>query len=233
MKLRIGPILRDVWGAYKAHWKLLVPLATLVLLPQTIADAFVGEIRVDKVEKLSDVLQLATIPLTLAINLAGEALFSGIIAVLVVKWRQGEEVGDLREHARTIPYGRLIAIDLLIVVAVTVGFVLLVIPGILAFTYLLIAPSLIEINNLTIREAIRQSIYLVRGSFWRVLGVAVVVLVFSDTLAAVLEAPLHGVEGEIVFNLGVHALVEPFQGLATVLLALALMDLKGMKPAAD
>ncbi|MDP9188229.1 MAG: hypothetical protein M3O25_03155 [Actinomycetota bacterium] len=231
MKLSIWPILRDVWRAYRAHWKLLIALSVLLLAPQAAADAFLGEIEIEKVENLNDVLKLASVPFTLGINLFGEALYSGIIAVLIVKWRNGEQLGDLREHARTIPYGRLIAIDILIVFAVAAGLILLIIPGVLAFTYLLIAPALVEINKLTIRQAIRQSVELVRGSFWRVLGFALVVLALSDGFTAVLEAPLHGVKGEIVFNLGVHALLEPFQGLATVLLALALIDLKAARTA--
>ena len=230
MKLRVGPILRDIWRSYKAHWKILIPLSVLVLLPQSAADAFFGEIEIEKVDNLEDVLKLAAIPFTLGINLFGEALYSGIIAVLVVKWRKDEPVGDLGEYARRIPYLRLIGIDLLLVAAVAVGLALLVVPGVLAFTYLLIAPALVEINKLTIREAIRQSVELVRGNFWRVLGFALVVLAASDAFTAILEAPLHGVEGEIVFNLGVHAVLEPFQGLGTVLLALALMDLHGLQP---
>lgn len=233
MKLRIWPILRDVWRAYKAHWKILIPLSVLLLLPQSVADAFLGAIEIEKVESFEDVLKLALVPFTLGINLFGEALYSGIIAVLIVKWRAGEAVGDLGEYARKIPYARLIGIDILIVAAVAVGLLLLVVPGVLAFTYLLIAPALVEINKLTIREAIRQSIELIRGNFWRVLGFAFVVLAASDAFTAILEAPLHGVQGEFVFNLGVHALIEPFQGLATVLLALALMDLKGLKPAPE
>ena len=72
---------------------------------------------------------------------------------------------------------------------------LLVVPGVLVFTYLLIAPALIEIEHVTIRESIRRSIQLVRGSFWRVLGFALLVFATTDGIAHLLESPIHGVEG--------------------------------------
>ena len=230
MKLRFRPILRDTWLAYRAHWKVLVPLAGLILAPQAIGDAFLGEARVEKVEKPSDVFTLLSIPLTAAINLGGEALFSGIVAALITHWRLGKPPADLRETARSIPFLRLIAADLLLIAGVALGLILLVIPGIVFFTYFLIAPALIEINDLTIRDAFRQALYLVRGSFWRVLGIAVLVLIVSDTVTGLLEAPIHGVEGEVLFNLVVHAVVEPFSALVTVLLAFSLKEIKGIPP---
>lgn len=226
MKLAITPILRDVWRAYKAHWMLLIPLSLVVLLPQTIGDALLGEIRIERIEAFSDLVKVATIPATLVVNLGGEALFAGMIAALIVQWREGRELEHLVATARRIPYLRLIAIDLMLAIGTVVGLLVLVIPGVIFFTYLMISPALIELNKLTIRDAVRQSVGLVRGSFWRVLGFAVVVLTLTDIVTTVLEAPLHGVQGEILFNLAIHAVLEPFQGLTTVLLALALIDLR-------
>ena len=102
---------------------------------------------------------------------------------------------------------------------------LLVVPGVLVFTYLLIAPALIEIEHVTIRESIRRSITLVSGSFWRVLGFAVLVFAVTDGIVHLLESPVHGVEGEALFNLGVEAAIEPVVTVFIVVLALALIDL--------
>jgi hypothetical protein len=228
LNLHVRPILRDTWRAYKAHWKVLVPLAALILAPQAIVDGFVGDIEIEKIEKLSDVLKLASVPTVAGINLGGEALFSGIVAALITQWRRGEAAEDLRVTAREIPYLRLIAADLLLILGVAVGLVLLVIPGLVFYAYFLIAPALIEINGLTVRQAFHQAYSLVQGNFWRVLGIAVVVLVFTDAVTGAVEAPIEGVEGvggEIIFNLAAHAVIEPFSGLVTVLLAFTLSDM--------
>lgn len=228
MKLAIRPILVDVWRVYRARWQILIPLSLLVLAPQAVADALLGEVRIERIQAFSDVAKLASIPLALAVNLGGEALYAGITAALVIHWRSGRELTQLVAVAREIPYLRLIAIDVLLVAGTIAGLVVVLAPGIIFFTYLLIAPALIEINKLRIRDALRQSVTLVRGSFWRVLGFAVVVLIATEAATTVLEAPLHGVPGEVAFNLGAHALLEPFQGLATVLLAIALMERHGL-----
>ena len=218
-------MLRDTFAVYKRHWKVLVPVTMVVLAPQAIGDALIGEVEVEGVKRPEDVLKLASIPVAVAVNLGGEALLSGIVAAFVIDWRRGGESSELRQILRGIPYGRLIAIDLLLALGTAAGLVLLVVPGVLVFTYLLIAPALIEIEHVTIRESIRRSITLVSGSFWRVLGFAVLVFAVTDGVVHLLESPVHGVEGEALFNLGVEAAIEPVVTVFTVVLALALIDL--------
>lgn len=225
--LRIFWILRLVVRMYRRRWKLLVPLSVLILFPQALADAAIGDVDIERVHTAADVLKVAAIPLSVAINLGGEALYAGIVAAGVVEWMAGRELTDLRATARTIAYGRLIAIDLILAIGTSVGLVLLVIPGVLFYTYQAVSPALIEIQGSSIRDAMRDSFRLVRGSFWRVLGYSVFVLVASGGIASALHSPLDGVTGNLIWNLGVEALLEPFVGLTTVLLALALLELHG------
>ncbi len=229
MKLRFGPMLRDTWAVYKLHWKVLIPLTAVVLTPQAVGDALLGDIEVESVESTSDVLTLVSIPVRVAVNLGGEALLAGIVAALVLSWRRGERFDSFRDAAREIPFGRLIAVDLLLALGTAIGLVLLIVPGVLVFTYLLIAPALIEIEHVTIRESVRRSVELVRGNFWRVLGFAGAVLIISDLVVALLESPFHDAEREALLNLGIEALVEPILTVATVVLALALIDLSARR----
>ncbi len=226
-KLRMFPVLRDIWLVFRGYWKLLIPLAALVLVPQAVGDALVGNIEIERVEGPADVLKLAAIPATLAVNLGGEAFYAGITAAIVVRWRAGSDLENLRDIARSVLYGRLIALDILLVIGTMVGLVLLIIPGVVFYTYLWVAPAMIEINGLTIRQALRESVELIRGSFWRVLAFATLVLIGTEAAGTVLESPLHGVTGEAVFNLGIDALLEPFQALAAVVLAISLMEIHG------
>ena len=226
-KLRIGWLLHQVWRIYRRRWKLLVPLAVLILIPQTVGDALFGEIEIERIHSATDVAKLISIPLALAINLGGEAMYAGIIAAGVSEWIHGRELNDLGRVARSIRYGRLIAVDLILIVGTAVGFVFLIVPGIVFYTLFVISPALVELEEMPVREAMRRSRELVRGSFWRVLWFTVVVLALSDVVTLVLESPIHGLQGEIVFNLVIEALVEPFQGLTTVILALGLLGLHG------
>lgn len=228
-RLRLLPIGRDVFRVYARHWKLLVPVALVVLLPQALGDALVADFEIERVRTAADVLKLATIPASVAINLGGEALYAGIVAAAVVHWRRGERLPGLRRISREIPVLRLIVVDAILSLGTGLGLVLLVVPGLVFYTYLAISPALIELRRLPVGEALRTSARLVRGSFWRVLVVIVAALVLTDAAGSLLESPIHGVEGETALNMAIHAALEPFQALATVLLALALIDLAGRR----
>ena len=226
-RLPVMQVLRVVWRVYRRKWKFLVPLSLVVLLPQAAADAVFGDVEVERVETAEDILNLASIPLAIAINLGGEALYAGIVAAAVVEWARGRELRDVPGAIRSIEYGRLIALDLILAVGTVIGLVLLIAPGLIFFTYLAVSPALIELDGETVKRALRRSAQLVRGNFWRVLGFTLIVLVVTDSFATLLESPIHGVHGELLFNLLIEAVVEPFQGLTTVFLALALLGLHG------
>lgn len=224
-RLRLTPIWRDIFVVYGRHWRLLVPLAVLVLLPQATADALVGEVEIDHLRTVGDFARLALLPATIAINLGGEAVYAGIVAAVVVHWRRGEPLRGIRGTARELPLGRLVAGDLVLALGTAIGFALLIVPGLLFFAYFAITPALIELRRVTVREAFVTSARLVRGSFWRVLIVAVAILAFTDAAGTALSSPTGGAAGEFAFDLMIEAALQPFQGLMTVLLALALIEL--------
>ncbi len=226
-RLPVIQVLRVVWRVYRRRWRFLIPLSIVVLLPQALGDAALGDVEIERVETPEDVLQLASIPLALAVNLGGEALYAGIVAAAVVEWLAGRELSDFGGAIRSIKFGRLIALDVILAIGTVIGLVLLVIPGVLFFTYLAVSPALIELNGVTVKQAMRQSVELVRGNFWRVLIFTFLVLAITDTAATLLESPVHGLHGELLFNLLIEAAVEPFQGLTTVFLALALLEVHG------
>ena len=226
-KLAIGSVLRVVWRVYRRRWRLLVPLSLLILLPQAVADAWFGDVDIHRVDSLTGFAELVSIPLAIAINLGGEALYAGIVAAAVVEWLQGRELRDVPGAIRSIAYGRLIVLDVILALGTVIGLVFLIVPGLLFYTYTAVSPALIELNGIPVRQALRRSFELVRGNFWRVMIFTLAVLVGSELLLSLLESPLHGVKGELAMNLVLEAVIEPFVGLTTVFLALALLGLHG------
>lgn len=229
-RLRLRPLVRDVLAGYRGHWRMLVPLALIVLLPQALADALVGDLEVHGVEEIGDIVKLAAIPLTVGINLGGEALFAGIIAAAVLEWRAGRRLLDVPGAARHIPYGRLIILDLIVAAGTAAGVILLIVPGLVFYTYFVIAPAMAELQGRGVRDALRGAVRMVRGNFWRVLAFTLFLVVISDSAAALIESPFEGVAYEAGLHLAIKAALEPIQGLGTVLMALALMDLHGERP---
>ena len=55
-------MLRDTFAVYKAHWKVLIPVTMVVLAPQAIGDALIGDVEVEGVKRPEDVLKLAAFP---------------------------------------------------------------------------------------------------------------------------------------------------------------------------
>lgn len=225
-KLAILPLIGDVGRVYARHWKLLIPLALAILLPQALADAAIDDIDVvdyPDARHLAPAIGLGAV--TLVVNLLGEAFYAGAVAAAVLEWRAGGGLPALRALARALPYRRLIGADLVLAAGTVLGLLLLVAPGIAFITYFMITPALIKIERLSVRDAMRRSFHLVRGNFWRVLAIVVVSIVGTETLGTLLELPLDGFHLELVTNLAVEVVVEPFEGLFTVLTALALIEL--------
>jgi hypothetical protein len=60
--------------------------------------------------------------------------------------------------------------------------VVFVVPGVILFTWFVLAAPVVEIEGRGIRDAFARSRTLVRGNFWRVLGLLAPVLIVSDAL---------------------------------------------------
>jgi hypothetical protein len=231
-KLALLSLIGDVGRVYARHWRLLIPLAVVILLPQAVADAAIDEIDVAELggRHLAETLGLGAA--LIVVNLFGEAFYAGAVAAAVLEWRAGSGLPGIRTLARALPYRRLIGADLILTAGTVLGLLLLIAPGIAFITYFTITPALIKIERLSVREAMRRSVELVKGNFWRVLAIVCLAIFGSEALAAPLEQLLHAFHLDLVTNLLAEALVEPFEGLFTVLTALALIELHGgLEPA--
>jgi Uncharacterised protein family (UPF0259) len=220
-------LLADVGRAYAKHWYVLVPLAVVLLLPQALADALDPSLETEDLDLGRAVLLALSLAALVAIGLGGEAMYAGVISALIVRWRAGAGAADLGEIARSLPYGRLIVADLILAAGTALGLALLIVPGVVFITYFLLTTVLIEIERLRVVAAMRRSAALVMGHFWPVLALVLLFVAGTELLTAALEAPLHGIELESAVNLVIEAGVEPLQGLATVLVCLKLIELRG------
>lgn len=221
---------RDIWRLYRDHWRLLTFLAVVVLVPQSLLDAAFGDIRIERVNSLADVAKLLSIPLALVINLGGEAFYSGIVAAVTLHWRAGIARPHVGEVAARIPYLTLIAIDLIVALGTAVGLLFLVVPGFAFATYTFISPALVEVRGLGLRAALREGYELVRGNFRRVLVIGVTVYVVTEAASELVALPFEGFKLEAAGHLLGEAVLQPFQGAAAVIVALALLEIHGREP---
>jgi hypothetical protein len=126
------------------------------------------------------------------VGLAAGFLYTGYVVKLVQDIRDGRRdfsVGELISHAA--PYlGTLILAGILAGIAIAIGFVLIIVPGLILLTiWAVISPSIV-VEDKGVLEAFGRSRELVRGHGWQVFGA--IVLTFLIIVVVGIVASLIG-----------------------------------------
>jgi hypothetical protein len=177
----------------------LVPLTLLglvVFVPVGLVEALsVGVADFEGFKGLSAVVAAAAAVLVIAIQLIGEVVYSGMITRSVVDERRGDR-HSLGEVLRTLPYLRMMAADVLFVLAVVFGLVLVVVPGVLALVWFALVGPVIEVERTGVLGAFRRSRALIAGHFWRAGTIIVVVSLASAYLGELIQVRLSAAIGD-------------------------------------
>jgi Uncharacterised protein family (UPF0259) len=228
--LSIRGVARDVAASYRTHWLFLIVAAVAVLLPQSLADGFLDHIQVEGVHSVRDIAILAAVPVTVVINLFGQAFYAGLTAAAVVEWRAHHPLPGIVALLRSVPLGRLVLLDIVLTLGTAIGLVLLLIPGLIWLTYFSIAPAIIKFEHEDVRGSMRRSRELVRGNFWRVLSLVVGTILLTEVAVGAIGAQFHGAAVVALVDLAADGLLQPIEGLVIVVVALALLELRGEAP---
>jgi hypothetical protein len=195
---RLGSLYAQIWRTYRSWAPGLLLLGLIVFVPLGLLDAAAAEVDLDSLDLTSGVKIAALVAAVGALtttSLLGEVFFSGAVAVALTH-PEGERIPPLREIARQLKYGRLIAIDVLYVLIVVIGLLLLFVPGVLAFVFFGLAGPVVEIEERTVRGALARSWQLVRGNFWLTFLVLVPIEIVGDTIGEGIESLVHDTLGE-------------------------------------
>jgi hypothetical protein len=182
----------------------------------------------------SDLTDQANAPLLLftdlaasGVSLLGTVFLSGFLCRLVGEAEHGKTAPGVWQVARALPWGRLVGADLLAVLAVVVGLLALVIPGLVAMTLLAVVGPVIEIENRSVTQALRRSAHLVRRHFWTVALLGTLPVIAASGIYSILPDPDHGrqVLTALVIRVAAEAPVEAAIGLTLVQLCYRLIAL--------
>lgn len=128
--------------------------------------------------------------LAAVIRLAGHALYTGFVVNLVSDVRDGrrdQSVGDLFSAAAPAIVA-LAVFGILFAIGVGIGFVLLVVPGLILITFWSLGAPAIVVERIGPLAAFGRSWRLVRGAAWSVFGTLLVVLLIVIAIGVVLGA---------------------------------------------
>lgn len=212
----------------------LLLLALVVFVPLGMVHAIALEAELGSIAFTASFKLLAVLVAVLALaatGLVGEVFYTGAVAILLTHPHDGEPP-SLRDIARMVNYGPLIAIDLVYGALVAVGLAFFVVPGFLAFVWLGLAAPIVEIEHTGTRAAFARSVHLVRRRFLVVAAVLIPIELLGDGLTDLAVALTHGLFGseficdwlaDVLSNLA----FTPFYAVAAVLLTVDLIREKG------
>lgn len=230
---KLKSIYRAIAQTYLRRSPTLVAVAIIVFVPLGLIDALAAEVNLDALDISSGIklaALIAAVSAVTATSLLGEVFYSGAVAVSLTH-AENEPAPSLKAIARRLNYRRLIAIDLIYVAMVLVGFVAFIVPGVLFFVWFGLSGPIVEIEERTVRGALGRSWELVRSNFWVVFFVLVPVEVIGDALAEGIASLIHDWLGHSLFAGWLaesfsNILLSPVFAIAAVLLTLDLITEK-------
>lgn len=152
------------------------------------------------------------------LQLIAGALYTGFVVRLVQDVRDGKRDSSVGElvSAATPAIGNLILFSILSGIAIGIGFVLLIIPGLFLLTIWSVGAPAIVVEGKSGIEAFSRSHELVRGQGWDVFGVIAcvfLIIVVSTIIAAAIGAAIGGVIGAMIVAFLVLLFYIPIQAL--------------------
>ena len=223
-KLDIGRVFEGVLALYRQHALILLGAAAIIYLPLALLQAAA------QTSDLAAILILL-VPFLLA-AIAGFVYQAAVVGA-VAELRRGARELNLGEVLKAIAPRLLplLGLGILASIAIAIGFLLLIIPGLILTTiWALLSPAiLLERRGF---DAFGRSQQLVSGNFWPVLGVIVIVVLIGAFVGFVLGfiGAAVGFVGYVLANLIASVLTAPLQALAISVMYFELLELKGEAP---
>jgi hypothetical protein len=225
-KLDIGGTLSQAFSTYGAQAGVLLPVAFCLFLLVAVVNWLVAD-------------SLILFPIGMAVSIVAGTLYQGMVVGLVSDIQDGRRdssVGDLVRATAPVVLP-LIGAGLLAGLAIGIGLILLLVPGLILLTiWAVIAPAIV-VERTGVIEAFGRSRELVRGNGWQVFGVIFTVFVITIVVGIVLGAIGVAISDtaamRIVFNVAASTVTAPIGALVAAVIYFRLREFEqGAQPAA-
>lgn len=209
-RLDVGGVISRVWSIYVEEAAVLMPAAAAVFVVTGVVSAVLV--------LASPVLAIVAI----ALDLVAGTLFTGMVVELVADVRDGRRdasVGQLL-NAVTPVLGQLILVGIVAGIGIVIGFILIVVPGLILLTIWSVAAPVVVLEKPGVFAALGRSRELVRGNGWQVFAVIVVLYLLVAIVGFIIDAVAEsaGSGAGIVVRVIVGVLTAPFAALAASVL---------------
>jgi len=208
--LDVGAVIRRVFEIYVDQAPVLMPAAAVVFVISGV---------------LTAALVLAAPALALVaiiISLVAITLFTGMIVELVADVQDGRRDASVGQLLRAVTpvLGQLILVAIIAGVGVVIGFILIIVPGLILITIWSVAAPVVVLERPGALAALSRSRELVRGNGWQVFGVILVLDIFVVIAGSAIElaADSAGSGAGIIARVIIGVLTAPLSALAAAVL---------------
>ncbi len=221
-----GELLTRAWGMYRREPWIFLLLTAVTVVPVGILSAIAAQAASESSDlaRAGAIIGIALIPAVLLIPVSGAA-----VAVATVRRLDGDPISAGAALERVgVRFWALFLALVLVTLGVLAGFLALIIPGIFLAVLWLFAGQAVVIEGKGVRDALRRSQDLVRGSWWTIFLawiliqiVTAVAQVVIGLVGAAILAPLDGTAlawGEGIWSTAIQLAVQPFALIAIAIL---------------
>jgi hypothetical protein len=215
-----GGVIKEAWGLYKAHWQHLLAFSFAVY----VAVALIGAL-------LAVTLTWLGVILAALVSLVALFWLQASLVKAVDDVRDGradlslsQTFSAAREHL-----GAVVVAGILAAIGITIGLILLIVPGLILLTWWCLIVPTIVLENRSAGESFSRSRELVRGYAWSVFGVillVVLLLIGFQIVLSIILTPLADWLQTFVSNIVSGTLTAPF---IAIVLTLLYFRLRGAK----
>jgi hypothetical protein len=212
-KLDVGNVLTRTFEIYRDQFTLLVPAALALFFVVAVLNGIV----------LTTGGLIATL-LVLLIGTVATYWFQGMVVEAVrdiLDGRRDHTVGSLFQSAVPVILP-LFLVGLLAGIAIAIGFILLIVPGLILLTIWAVLAPVVVVERTRVLEAFGRSRQLVKGHGWQVFGVIVILFLITAAASAIVQAIFVGIAdsfvGYFLADLIVRVLVAPLSAIAAAVM---------------
>ena len=226
-KLDVGKVFSRIFELYTSQASVYLPAALILYVPLALITGAV----------YTGTASLVLVLLLAALGFVTAFVYQGVVVRSVEDLQDGQRDFSIGELFRSVlpVLGMLIVVGVVGGIAEGIGFLLLIIPGVILVTIWAVVAPVIVIERKGF-DAFGRSYELTRGSFWQVLGVIVVLFIIQFIIQQIFRAIGGGISDSIVtyaiFNLIGSVIVAPLTALAAAVMYFELLGLKGQQPVA-
>ena len=223
-KLDVGGTISQIFSTYGAQAGVLLPVAFGLFLIVAVINGLLAD------------AGFLLVLVGFAVSIVANTLYQGMVVGLVKDVQDGRRdfsIGELIEATWPVVLP-LIGAGLLAGIGISIGFLLLVVPGLILLTIWAVLAPVIVVERSGVIDAFGRSRQLVKGNGWQVFGVIVIVFLIviaaSIVLTAIGVAFSDSVGMRIFLNLVASTLTAPIAALAAAVIYFQLLALKNEAP---